>query len=249
MSLQENSRILAASLNQLMLPYTLAATNPVDPLKIKSLVYPERRLNKENAGRNHADDLRLIHVEYPNHQEIGFSNRFPYHAWNVEKHTQEVLKFFDYWIRGEGIFASRSPLSFEKTKESLEKEKIDGFSKIDLLYVALALHDLGKFFPLINRNKCDGRVRNRIYQLRYTHSEHERLSGVIIGHKAFPFEKRLKELGLGNDSIKYVQQMAALHYRLGSLRHDLKSKGVYGFESLSRLPKTFVKALVFEYAK
>lgn len=103
------------------------------------------------------------------------------------------------------------------------EERIDSVRKFDLMDLAILFHDLGKFA---------GRKMNyRQGGIKFDFDDHERLSGEIIRQKIRP---KLLADGLTEPMIKYVEDVAGLHYLLGDMRGiGRKSRWGYTLEYLA----------------
>jgi hypothetical protein len=128
-----------------------------------------------------------------------------WHQWGIITHTNKFLEHFKNEIPE---YLQR----FGLVPEQKLAEQIDGISKQELLEMAVALHDIGKF--AVRRKKTEG----------FTFKGHEKASGQIV--RSQTYQKLLGEdFGLTGKQIEYIARCAELHYVLGTLRSEAKLTG------------------------
>ena len=220
----------ASSLDKRVLPFFSEITGSSakkDPFR--RVIYSKSRLARMGISTEAGElekQIRQLHREFVNHEKTGCSNKRPYHKWNIQQHTVRFLELFDELIHNKGLFSTRNPRidtegSVSLAKEMLKHDSIDGRSKLELLYYAMAYHDLGKFFPFINADK-NGKTHHSDHSLRLAHPGHEHLSATLLSNPRLPFKQEFKDLGLSSAQVKYIKTMIALHYRLGDLRYQIR---------------------------
>lgn len=229
--LYEAANRFVSNLDSDILPLFDASISPGSAI---DFYYPKARLRKEGLS---PESLTLLHQEFPSHEASGASNRYPYHEWNIQEHSKMFLKHFRDAIEKKGIFDSQFPLlgtdgDVTLALGVLDNEYIDGVSKQELLYFAMAFHDTGKFFPLIDI-ASDGRTHNSLGNLRLTHPGHETLSAELMDDPKLLYKEAFNELGITQSQKKYIKTMIAMHYELGKLRSRTNAEGHYNLEFIN----------------
>ncbi len=159
----------------------------------------------------------LLQIEEPDTVE---SNHAGWHEWGIFEHTRQVVNAIQHLDRidHDGIA--------EGFLKELKEQEIDGISKYDLLLLSLTLHDLGKTRPIAKKSR-----EGDIFP---SHDGHEQRSKQLIlralenptGTEA---DKSLHSLLIENlkltkSQIKYIADLAGLHFEFGIVRREAGKK-------------------------
>ncbi|MGH2447044.1 MAG: hypothetical protein ACRDFS_00340 [Chloroflexota bacterium] len=167
----------------------------------------DRRLPEmaRDVIRRHLDVSQAQNIDFAKHPDSREHHQTRWHQWGIISHTRVFLRDFEVrvpeYLESWGLW--------EPVRHVLEVH-IDGVSKLNLLRIAILLHDLGKF---------GARTRGKE---RFHFSGHEKLSGQIVTD-----ELDLAELGLTADQISYIGLAARDHFVLGTLRQNARSEGQF----------------------
>ncbi|MFA5076224.1 MAG: hypothetical protein WC480_02285 [Patescibacteria group bacterium] len=129
-----------------------------------------------------------------------------WHQWGIITHTQKFLEVYQkeipQYLEQWGV----APQIDQKLAQ-----QIDGRSKDELLTIAVALHDVGKFKRYFK--KKGGRPN---------YGGHEGRSEDFILHRPQIQSLLRRDCGLTEQQIEYVARCAGLHYELGEARDRVK---------------------------
>lgn len=162
----------------------------------------------------------LTHLDDPQHHKP------QWHQWGVITHTNMVLEAY--------LHESPTLLSswgHEDSVSSWMTEKIipQGYTKHELMCIAILLHDIGKF----TKRSLSKRQSHTYSDLPdFTFWLHEIDSERII-HSPL-VRLTLKKLGLSSEEVFYVGRCAALHYELSKIREHRQHRGMpYNMEFIN----------------
>jgi hypothetical protein len=139
-----------------------------------------------------------------------------WHQWGIIRHTimtgkylEEVVpELLDDWFGADAAEA----------KLGLADEEIDDLSKWDLLRIAAATHDLGKFTQRHLKRWTEEEAKDGLPSFNF--KDHEAESGNIVR----AWSDRFIDLGLTEDQIEYIAQCSELHFELAKLRDAAKDE-------------------------
>lgn len=135
-----------------------------------------------------------------------------WHEFGIITHTRLFLEVF----RGE-MRELLARFGLAALAARLLDERVDGARKGDLLEVAVALHDIGKFSRTFYPDRNDPA---RFHPLYIAHEE--RSEAWILEE---PVAGRLAAAGLTAAQASYVARAAGAHYVLGAMRDRIRFEG------------------------
>lgn len=163
-------------------------------------------------GRTIIDRADPRNARFHAHPDDPAEHKPDWHEFGIVTHTRLFLAIF----RGE-MFDHLRAWRLEPLAVSLFDERVDGLRKGDLLEVAIALHDVGKF---VRTFYPDRRDPSRFHPL---YVAHEARSEAFI--RAEPLRGRLAAAGLPPGAVDYVARAAGAHYVLGAMRDRIRFEG------------------------
>jgi hypothetical protein len=154
-----------------------------------------------------------------------------WHPYSIQEHTTKVFEVFSEWVLGKGAFAKQIQINPKVSNDlkSYMVSTIGDKTRLELLAVAIVFHDLGKYLPTVRfkNGELESMPKNlgslkQKEDLLFSHKGHEAISGDMIKDSSNFFGKSLVENGFSKEQIKYIADLARIHFEFGHVRNDAK---------------------------
>jgi hypothetical protein len=134
-----------------------------------------------------------------------------WHQWGIITHTNQFSSSFS----GE-VLEHAKKWGLTQAVGRLFAEQVDGLDKRQLMEAGVLFHDLGKFTKRTVEYDAQGKPS-------YKFEGHEVDSGRLIRKPDFVAQMYTK-YGLNANHVEYIARCAELHFVLGTLREEAKSR-------------------------
>jgi hypothetical protein len=183
----------------------------------------------ESIARAHYHHTIAPHYSEPHHEQAKgniallasdsdsvISHEPRWHEFGIVTHTEKVIDVaLTKWHR-----IDNDSCDLAWAIDDLKSRTIDGMPLFELLVISLALHDIGKFQPLIKSGKADNTDR-------ISHVGHEARGGDLIraARSTQPPEELsalatiFESFAITDCQLDYIERCVRLHFEFGKVRH------------------------------
>ena len=196
----------------------------VSKIEMKNInkIIKEINENLENLGRSviAKEISKSKHKLFNLYREAFFleidtptQHQMKWHQWGIVTHTRKFVEMYDHEVQKDV-----KQWGISKMVERKLSEEIDGIAKGKLLYLAILLHDIGKFQKSYTEHSN--------LKVTFSFKDHEQYSQQIIENEFYPLLH--DHYGLTKQQINYIGICARYHFELGFVREEAK-KSEYGY--------------------
>jgi hypothetical protein len=172
-----------------------------------------RKIITEQIKQSKNSLFNLYRKEFFLEIDSPLQHQTKWHQWGIITHTRKFLEMYKQEVQEDLKHWGVSEIVDKKLSE-----EIDGISKEKLLYIAILLHDIGKFQKTY--------IEHSNLKVTFRFKNHEKYSQHIIENELYPLLHN--HYRLTKQQISYIGICARYHFELGFIREEAK-KTEYGY--------------------